>query len=71
MNTLSDRSQDQPEAVNQPQKGKRGAKKIVQFGITLVIMTILLFARPQVSSAGGSCSTTAGDCSGAITLYLS
>lgn len=65
MNTVNE-----SQGTDQLQTRKRRIKKVMQIVITFITLTIVFVTRPQVSSAGGSCSTTSGDCSGSITLYL-
>ena len=70
MNTF-DQNQDvcvQPDSSRSIRRnwGKWGSR----FFFPLLVITVMLVARPQISSAGGSCSTTTGDCSGSITLHL-
>jgi hypothetical protein len=49
---------------------KNGLKWLGQILFTLITLTVLLFAQPEISSAGGECSTTTGDCDASISLYV-
>ncbi len=60
----------EPFAVNLPNHRKNLIKKVSGAFVTFVAIATLLLARPQISSASGRCSTTTGDCSTSIGLYI-